>query len=138
VNLILVVVFIGRAHLLSRLLVALPPVRDLLLSAKDLFLAARRSSSQRSLTGLLNHSIDGIFEIIRVVGRHLISIAEVHAIVARAHLAQGQPEMSRNREPFSLSHIIGPDLFDCARDLFDEAKPRGVLSSTSGQSDLAP
>jgi len=40
---------------------------------------------------------DGIFEIIRVVGRHLISIAEVHAIIARAHLAQGQPEMSRDR-----------------------------------------
>src|SRR5262249_36120682 len=40
---------------------------------------------------------DRVFEIIRVVGRHLISIADVHAIVARAHLAQGQPEMSRDR-----------------------------------------
>src|SRR5262249_15379048 len=52
---------------------------------------------QCSFTGLLNHSINGIFEIIRVVGRHLVSIAEVHAIVTRAHLAQGQPEMSRDR-----------------------------------------
>ena len=113
-------------------------MRDLLFCAKHLFIAARRSSSQRSLTGHLDRGTDGVFEIVRVVGRGLISIAEVHAVVARAHLAQGQPEMSRNREPFSLSHIIGPDLFDCARDLFDEAKPRGVLSSTSGQSDLAP
>jgi hypothetical protein len=40
VNLILVVVFIGRAHLLSRFL-ASRAVRDLLLCAKHLFIAAR-------------------------------------------------------------------------------------------------
>src|SRR5262249_46275480 len=134
VNLILIVGFIGRAHLLSRLSVALPLLRDLLLCAKHLFAAARRSSSQCSFTGLLNHSIDGIFEIIRVVGRHLVSIAEVHAIVARAHLAQGQPEMSRDRfgllERHSAVHwwfrslVASPPvrhLLLCAKHLFVEA-----------------
>jgi hypothetical protein len=51
----------------------------------------RRCSSQHSLTGHLNRSIDGVFEIVRVVGRGLISIAEVHAIVARAHC---EPKMA--------------------------------------------
>ena len=55
-------------------------------------------------TGLLKHSIDGIFEIVRVVGRHLVSIAEVHAIVARAHLAQSEPEMARDRFGFLKRH----------------------------------
>ena len=77
-------------------------VRDLLLCAKHLFIAAKRSSSQRSLPDHLDRGFDGIFEIIRVVGRHLISIAEVHAIVARAKLAQGKPEMARVR----LSAIV--------------------------------
>src|SRR5262245_17800586 len=35
----------------------------------------------------LNRGIDGVFEIVRVVGCGLVSIAEVHAIVARAYLA---------------------------------------------------
>src|SRR5262245_25397177 len=52
---------------------------------------------QRSLTGHLNRGIDGVFEIVRVVGRGLVSIAEVHAIIARAHLAQSEPEMARDR-----------------------------------------
>ena len=38
-------------------------------------------------TGHLNRGIDGVFEIVRVVSRRFVSIAEVHAIVARAHLA---------------------------------------------------
>src|SRR5262249_23339456 len=56
-----------------------------------------RCSSQRSLTGDLNRGIDGVFEILRVVGRGLVSVAAAHAIVAGAHLAQGEPEMSRDR-----------------------------------------
>jgi hypothetical protein len=39
----------------------------------------------------LNRGIDGVFEIVRVAGRGLVSIAEVHAIVARAYLAQSEP-----------------------------------------------
>src|SRR5262249_21640771 len=60
-------------------------------------IAARRSSSQRSLTGHLDRGFDGVFEIIRVVGCGLISIAEVHAVFARANLSQSEPEMARDR-----------------------------------------
>jgi hypothetical protein len=56
-----------------------------------------RYDSQSSLTGHLNRGIDGVLETVRVVGRILVSIAEVHPIVARAHLAQGEPEMARDR-----------------------------------------
>src|SRR5262245_40852387 len=42
-------------------------------------------------------SPSGVFEIVRVVGRGLVSIAKVHAIVAGAHHAQGEPEMARDR-----------------------------------------
>src|SRR5262245_19446417 len=59
--------------------------------------ASVRCSSQRSLTGDLNRGIDGVFEIRRVVGRGLVSVAAGHAIVAGAHLAQREPEMSRDR-----------------------------------------
>src|SRR5262249_1691929 len=61
-------------------------------------------SSQRSPTGHLNRGIDGVFEIVRVIGRGLVSIAEVHAIVAGAQLAQGKPEMARNRFGFLERH----------------------------------
>src|SRR5262245_6127602 len=54
-------------------------------------------SSQRSPTGHLNRGIDRVFEIVRVVSRGLVSIAEVHAIVAGAHHAQSEPEMARDR-----------------------------------------
>jgi hypothetical protein len=37
---------------------------------------------------------------VRVVGRGFVSIAEVHAIGARAHLAQSDPEMARDRFGF--------------------------------------
>ena len=45
------------------------------------------NARSRSLTGHLNRGIDGIRKIVRVVGRGLVSIAEVHAIGARTHLA---------------------------------------------------
>src|SRR5262249_16617655 len=48
------------------------------------------------LTGHLNRRVDGVFEIVRVVGRGLVSIAEVHAKVARAR-AQSETEMTRDR-----------------------------------------
>ena len=60
--------------------------------------------SQLSLTGHLNRSIDGVFEIVRVVSRGLVPIAEVHAIFAGAHLAQSEPEMARNRFGFLERH----------------------------------
>jgi hypothetical protein len=59
---------------------------------------------QRSLTGHLNRGIDGVFEIVRVVSRGLVSIAEVHAIVARAQQAQRESKMSRNRFGFLECH----------------------------------
>ena len=77
---------------------------DLFICAKDLFVAARRSSSQRSPTSHLNRRIDGIFEVVRVIGRSLISIAEVHAIVAGAQQAQGEPEVARDRFGFLERH----------------------------------
>src|SRR5262249_15367138 len=64
-----------------------------------------------SLTGHLNRSIDGVFEIVRVIGRRLVSIAEVHAVVAGAHLAQSEPEMARNRFSFLERHgFVGAPL----------------------------
>jgi hypothetical protein len=91
-------------------------VGDLLFCAKHLFVAARTvwhrrqssrgerdrvgCSSQCSLTGHLNRGVDGVFEIARVVGRGFVSIAEVHAIVAGAQLAQSEPEMARDRFRF--------------------------------------
>src|SRR5262249_39665393 len=48
--------------------------------------------------------IDGIFEIVRVVGSGLVSIAEVHAIIAGAHHAKSEPEMARDRFGFLERH----------------------------------
>src|SRR5260221_10064630 len=59
---------------------------------------------QSSLTGHLNRGIDGVFEIVRVICRGLVSIAEVHAIVARAHFTQREAEMARNRFGFLERH----------------------------------
>jgi hypothetical protein len=59
---------------------------------------------QPSLMGHLNRSIDGVFEIVRVVGRSFVSIAEVHAIFARAQQAQREPEVARNRFRFLERH----------------------------------
>jgi hypothetical protein len=50
--------------------------------------------------GHLNRGVDGVLEIVRVVGRGLVSVAEVHAIVARAHRAQGEPKLARDRFGF--------------------------------------
>src|SRR5262245_24487169 len=61
---------------------------------------ARKSS----LTGHLNRGVDGVFEVVRVVGRGLVSIAEVHAIVAGAKLAQSEPEVARDRFCFLERH----------------------------------
>jgi hypothetical protein len=55
-------------------------------------------------TGHLNRGFDRIFEIVRVLSRRLVSIAEVHAIRARAHLAQSEPEMARDRFGFLEHH----------------------------------
>ena len=67
-----------------------------------------RSTATASSTGLrdiagtgdLNCGFHGVFQIVRVVSRHFVSIAEVHAIGARAHLAQSEPEMTRDRFRF--------------------------------------
>ena len=87
--------------------------------------------SQSSLTRHLNRGVDGVFETVRVVGRDLVSIAEVHAKLARAHLAQSEPEMSRDRFGFPERHgavhsrfrflvALPParDLLLCAKHLF--------------------
>ena len=60
--------------------------------------------SQLSLTGHLNRSIDGVFEIVRVVSRGLVPIAKVHAIIARAYFAQREAEMARDRFRFLERH----------------------------------
>src|SRR6516165_10155264 len=56
------------------------------------------------IKGHLNCGIDGVFEVVRVIGRSLISIAEVHAIVAGAKLAQSEPEIARDRFGFLERH----------------------------------
>src|SRR5262245_4366758 len=61
-------------------------------------------SSRRALAGHLDRGIDGVFKILRVVGYGLVSVAGAHAIVAGAHLAQGEPEMSRDRFGFLERH----------------------------------
>ena len=47
-------------------------------------------------TGHLNRGVDSVFEIVRIVGHGLVSIAAVHAIIARAYLTQSEPEMARD------------------------------------------
>jgi hypothetical protein len=59
---------------------------------------------QLSPTGHPNRGIDRVFETVGVVGRGLVSIAEVHAIFARAHLAKSEPEMTSDRFGFSERH----------------------------------
>jgi hypothetical protein len=73
-------------------------VPDLLVCAKQLFVAARTMgcgrdaasattsdsvglaiARKRSLTSHLNRGVDGVFKVVRVVGRGLVSIAEVWA-----------------------------------------------------------
>jgi hypothetical protein len=59
-----------------------------------------------SLTDHLDRGIDGVFKTVRVVGRSLVFIGEVHAIVARAHSAQGETEMARDRFGFLERHGV--------------------------------
>jgi hypothetical protein len=54
-------------------------------------------------TGHLNRGFDSIFEIVRVVSRRFVSIAEVHSIRARAH-AQSESQMARDRFGFLEHH----------------------------------
>src|SRR5262249_18707817 len=69
----------------------------------DTFVAAPRDPNRASklffpsdvLTTMVSPS--GVFEIVRVVSCDLVSIAEVHAIIAGAHHAQSEPEMARDR-----------------------------------------
>src|SRR5262245_63892342 len=84
--------------------------------------------------GHLDRGTDGVFEIIRVVGCGLISLADVHAIIAGAHLPQSEPEMARDRFGFLERHsavhwwfrslVASPPvrhLLLCAKHLFVEA-----------------
>src|SRR5262245_45800800 len=66
-------------------------------SSREHSRGARVSFRHNSPTRHLNRRLDGVFEIVRVIGRGLVSIAEVHAILARAHLAQSEPEMALDR-----------------------------------------
>ena len=59
-----------------------------------------RSSLQLTLSSHRDGGVNGVFEIVRVIGRRFISIAEVHSIRARAHHAQSEPEMARDRFRF--------------------------------------
>src|SRR5262249_37012311 len=47
---------------------------------------------------------DGVFESARVAGRGFVSIAEAHAIVTGAHLAQSKSEMARDGFGFLERH----------------------------------
>jgi hypothetical protein len=59
---------------------------------------------QSSATGHLNRGVNGVFEIVRVVGRGLVSIAKVHAVIARAYLAQSEPKTARDGFGFLKRH----------------------------------
>jgi hypothetical protein len=59
-----------------------------------------------SLTDHLDRGIDGVFEIVRVVGRSLVSIRGAHAIGARAHSAQSEPKMARDQFGFLERHGV--------------------------------
>jgi hypothetical protein len=104
----------GMRRAAGRLLVAGTPVWDLLLApnicSSPPSCVARvapdsgRCSSQRSLTRHFNRGFDGVFEIVRVVRRGLVPIAEIHAIGARAHHTQSESEMARDRFRFLVRH----------------------------------
>ena len=101
----------GHVEYLSDLFSACSPLdessgeRDRLASARPddpwcQVRALRLCSARPSFTRHLNGGFNGSFETYRVVGRGFISIAEVHAIRARAHLAQSEPELTRDRFGF--------------------------------------
>ena len=72
--------------------------------------AVVRSNSQLSVTSHFNRSVERIFEVVSVIGRNLVSIAEVHAIVAEAKLAQSEPEMARDRFGFPERHEYSKEM----------------------------
>ena len=72
-------------------------------------------------TGHLNRGCDDIFEIVRVISRRFVSIAEVHAIVARAHLAQSEPETARDRFGFLERHGFVAFVFGSTHEAADTA-----------------
>jgi hypothetical protein len=111
--------------------------------AKHLLLGANRTA-----TSHFNRSVDGVFEIVRVVGRRLVAITEVHAILARAHLAQSESKVAHDVFGFLERHgmrsqsgglgaaslpvqrevvsvlvalTLSPDLFICAKQLLIDA-----------------
>lgn len=63
-----------------------------------------------SLTDHCYRDIDGVFEIVGVVGRRVVSIGKPHAIVSRAHFAQSAPEMARDRFGFLERHGLSPQV----------------------------
>jgi hypothetical protein len=81
-----------------------------------------------ALTGHLNYSIDGIFEIVRVVGCGLVSIAEVHAKVAKAHRAQSETEMARDRFGFLERHGFVKSSSDSTHKAADTASSGETVS----------
>jgi len=82
-----------------------------------------------ALTSHRDGGVNGVFEIDRVAGRALVPIAGAHAIVAGAHLAQGEPEMSRDRFGFLERHKF-VKLSSFGRTMVDEL--RGMLVARGG------
>jgi hypothetical protein len=66
--------------------------------------------SPLSLTDHCYRDIDGVFEIVGVVGRRVVSSGKLHAIVSRAHFAQNAPEMARDRFGFLERHCLSPQV----------------------------
>src|SRR5262249_10355502 len=99
--------------------------------------AVMRSSSQLSLTSHFNRSVDRVFEVVSVVGVSLVSIADVHAIVAGAQLAQSEPEMTRNRFGFLERHEDSKGMSQGIRSVLRTAARYECLPTTFGAKGLA-
>src|SRR5262249_49085219 len=80
------------------------------LSATALGSVGSQSFENARLRAISNRGVDGVFEIVRIVGRGLVSIAEVHAIVAGAQLAQNEPGMARDRFGFLERHEYSKEI----------------------------
>jgi hypothetical protein len=93
-------------------LVVLSSCGNLLLCAKRLLVAARercglgccRYTHDARCSRHPNRGIDGVLEIVGVVGRGLVAIAKLHAIVPGAYFAQSEPEMAHDRFGFLQRH----------------------------------
>src|SRR5262245_35943232 len=66
--------------------------------------SSSHGATRSGFTRHLNRRPHSIFESVRVIGRGLFSIAKVHPIVARAHLAEREPEMAGDRFGFLVRH----------------------------------